>query len=62
MWLERRAEQEFPLGITQPLPEPERASLGAQASTSSPSSTFVLEVGTEELPPDDVQAAIQQLR
>ena len=59
--MERRAELEHPLGLVPPptlLPPPaiETALLPAAPAD------FVLEIGTEELPPDDVVSACEQLR
>lgn len=59
--MERRAELEHPLGLvspplTQPPPAIDAARLPAGAAD------FVLEVGMEELPPDDVVSACEQLR
>ncbi|GIL46417.1 hypothetical protein Vafri_3416 [Volvox africanus] len=60
LWVLRREELEHPLGtITAPAsPVPGRP---AVPSSLEPR-TFVLEIGTEELPPDDVVAAVNQLR
>lgn len=61
LWLDRREELKHPLGIVAPAPP-----LPPLASPSSPplqnAADFVLEIGCEELPPDDVTAALEQLR
>ncbi|KAK9809022.1 hypothetical protein WJX72_008075 [[Myrmecia] bisecta] len=63
LWLERRTELGHPLGIIPALAEPADAgaSRSAQASTSG-RADFVVEVGCEELPPADLESAVQQLR
>lgn len=59
--MERRLELEHPLGQIPPPPvpppptQPTRPLQAAQAD-------FVLEIGCEELPPDDVASALDQLR
>lgn len=60
LWLERREELGHPLGTIPPLPAP----LGGapEGALSTQAAPFVLEVGSEELPPDDVEAAVKQLR
>jgi hypothetical protein len=60
LWLERRAELEYPLGTVPWLAEAEAAAR-PMPSPAEPA-TFVLEIGCEELPPDDVVAALEQLR
>lgn len=81
LWLERREELEFPLGLTRiaastepkDAPSPvqvqseiitQEGSAGAQTQTAiqADHATLLVEIGTEELPPADVDAAIQQLR
>ncbi len=61
LWLTRREELGHPLGLIAPAPAPPaaRPSLPAQLPAAD---LFVLEVGTEELPPDDVEAGLEQLR
>lgn len=59
LWVKRRNELGFPLGTistpnVQPPPTP--------TWDSSKPQTFVLEIGSEELPADDVMLAIDQLR
>ena len=59
--MERRAELEHPLGlVSPPLPQPP-AAIDTAHLPAGPAD-FVLEVGTEELPPDDVVSACEQLR
>jgi glycyl-tRNA synthetase len=59
LWVERRKELGFPLGVhhdnAPPTPQPD----GAFPTEAAP---LLLEIGTEELPPADVEAAIEQLR
>ena len=57
----RREELGHPLGTVSPAAEP-LAPLGDVGSPPVEAADFVLEVGCEELPPDDVQAALNQLR
>lgn len=60
LWLERREEQGYPLGL---VPAPEAPRPGApRAATSAGPRDFVLEIGSEELPPDDVLSGMAQLR
>jgi glycyl-tRNA synthetase len=63
LWGERREEQGFPLGRVQ---QPEDAVAGAPTPEHMPAkggvAPFVLEIGSEELPPADVEAAMAQLR
>ena len=58
--MSRREELEHPLGLIPPpaVPSPQRPAPPASAEPR----TFVLEVGGEELPPDDVVSAVHQLR
>ncbi|PNW77355.1 hypothetical protein CHLRE_10g433000v5 [Chlamydomonas reinhardtii] len=60
LWVSRREELEHPLGLIPPpaVPSPQRPAPPASAEPR----TFVLEVGGEELPPDDVVSAVHQLR
>ena len=61
LWMARREEQDYPLGsVAAPLP-PQLAALAAHDLPTEPA-TFVLELGSEELPPDDVDSALEQLR
>ena len=65
LWVARREELGHPLGVIQPPQEPEPVTIQPEASTSgrgSGSANFVLELGSEELPPDDVMTAVHQLR
>ncbi|GAX84334.1 hypothetical protein CEUSTIGMA_g11756.t1 [Chlamydomonas eustigma] len=61
LWIARREELGHPLGLVQPTlqlaaPKPDLSLLPSTAST------FVLEVGCEELPPHEVDSALEQLR
>ena len=57
----RREELGHPLGtITPPIP-PTAPKLTSSSLPTAPA-TFVLEIGTEELPPDDVASGMDQLR
>lgn len=61
----RREELGHPLGVISPPTDPEPVTIQPEASTSGrshDSADFVLEIGSEELPPDDVMTAVQQLR
>ncbi|DBA71104.1 TPA: hypothetical protein ACH3X2_011520 [Trebouxia sp. C0005] len=65
LWMARREELGHPLGTIAPPAEPEPVTIHPEASTSgrtADSADFVLEVGSEELPPDDVMTAVHQLR
>ncbi|DBB00083.1 TPA: hypothetical protein ACH3X1_013938 [Trebouxia sp. C0004] len=65
LWMARREELGHPLGTIAPPAEPEPITIHPEASTSgrtADSADFVLEVGSEELPPDDVTTAVSQLR
>jgi len=55
----RREELGHPLGLVPPLAPPPPAAPGP--SDAAPRA-FVLEIGCEELPPDDVASALEQLR
>lgn len=59
LWLERREEMEFPLG--QPVPYIAPTPASAAEPPAAPA-TFLLEIGSEELPAEDVDSAIEQLR
>lgn len=60
LWLDRREELEHPLGLVAPLPPPPPPP--QQQSPLHDAADFVLEIGCEELPPNDVTAALEQLR
>ncbi|KAL3155346.1 hypothetical protein ABBQ38_010907 [Trebouxia sp. C0009 RCD-2024] len=65
LWMARREELGHPLGVIPPPPEPEPVTIQPEASTSGrtdEAADFVLEIGSEELPPQDVMTAVQQLR
>ena len=59
LWVERREEQEHPLGLVPALAAPAAPPVPAEPAEPA---TFVLEVGCEELPPEDVVAAMEQLK
>ncbi len=61
LWLERREELEHPLGVIPPLAGPPEGAL-PEGVVEGPTSPFVLEVGSEELPPEDVESVMVQLR
>lgn len=61
LWLTRREEQGFPLGVVGAPPAPVLSDPAGISLLDVPA-TFVLEVGSEELPPDDVDAAIEQMK
>jgi glycyl-tRNA synthetase len=62
LWLERREEQGYPLGLVAPADVPKSQAPAAAATAGTAPRTFVLEIGSEELPPDDVLAGMAQLR
>ena len=59
--MERRAELEHPLGLVSPPAQLPPPAIDTSRLPAAPVD-FVLEVGTEELPPDDVVSACEQLR
>ena len=61
LWVARREEQEFPLGLVEEI----GGAKGAKPDVIDAPTTserFVLEVGTEELPPEDLDGALEQMR
>ena len=60
LWLKRREELKFPLGIASDLQPRTPAQL--QGGLSSEPADLVIEVGCEELPPADATSAVTQLR
>eukprot|EP00884_Botryococcus_braunii_P020707 jgi/Botrbrau1/731/Bobra.160_2s0054.1 len=60
LWLERREELGFPLGEESPEPPAQAGQVAVPPEASA--ADFVMEVGTEELPPADSDAAVSQLR
>lgn len=60
LWAERREELGHPLGVVPPAAAPQVPPV-ASSSSAAPRD-FVLEIGSEELPPADVEAGIAQLR
>lgn len=62
LWLARRQEQDYPLGLVPPpSPLPDSSASSTALVLPTKPSTFVLELGSEELPPDDVDSAVEQL-
>ena len=59
--MERRAELEHPLGLAQQPPDQPAPALDRTSLPTGPAE-FVLEIGAEELPAQDVTLAAQQLR
>eukprot|EP00887_Chlorella_sp_A99_P006103 scaffold22.g6103.t1 len=62
LWLARREEQGYPLGLVPPPLPPAPAPPAAGAGAGAAPATLVLEIGSEELPPEDVAAAMEQLK
>ncbi|GFH25586.1 uncharacterized protein HaLaN_23572, partial [Haematococcus lacustris] len=68
LWLSRREELGHPLGLVappappNPTPAPPSGTSRAEVSSEAAQHSFVLEIGTEELPPEEVQSCVQQLR
>lgn len=60
LWLKRREELEFPLGMPTELQPPAPAQ--PQGTLGSEPADLVVEVGCEELPPNDATSAVTQLR
>jgi len=60
LWVDRRQELGFPLGEVDPPAPPEGAATGAVEAAAA-AEPFLLEIGTEELPPDEVDSAVAQL-
>jgi len=58
LWLERREELGYPMGLAEEAVEPPPVRLGTAPSSAAP---FVIELGTEELPPQDVTSGLEQL-
>ena len=61
LWVARREEQEFPLGLVEAVSEVKSA-MAVASDAPTAGERFVLEVGTEELPPEDLDGALEQLR
>ncbi len=59
LWSERRQELGYPLGVHTDPPPPKAIADGAFPTEAAP---LLFEIGTEELPPADVDSAIVQLR
>ncbi|KAL6760998.1 glycyl-tRNA synthetase beta subunit-domain-containing protein [Haematococcus lacustris] len=68
LWLSRREELGHPLGLVappappNPTPAPPSGTSRAEVGSEAAQHSFVLEIGTEELPPEEVQSCVQQLR
>lgn len=62
LWAERREELGHPLGVVPPASAPVVLPPLSLSSSSSSPRDFVLEIGSEELPPADVESGIAQLR
>lgn len=60
LWVERREEIGHPLGTVSDKGDP--SLLSDQGPLPSSPADFVLEIGVEELPPDEVDNALEQLR
>ena len=60
LWLKRREELGFPLGLPSDLQPPRAAHLHGSLSTEP--ADVVVEIGCEELPPSDAVSAVAQLR
>ncbi|HZB97311.1 MAG TPA: glycine--tRNA ligase subunit beta, partial [Candidatus Sulfotelmatobacter sp.] len=58
LWLERRTEAGYPLGEVEPLASRQARTTVAEIAPQVPA-TFLLEIGTEELPAADVDIALQ---
>lgn len=62
LWLERREELGYPLGLAKAPAAPPPPRLSADDATDAAAADLVVEIGCEELPPADAQAAVAQLR
>ena len=60
LWLKRREELGYPLGLPSDLDPPRAAHL--PGSLSAEFADVVVEIGCEELPPSDAVSAVAQLR
>ena len=61
LWVDRREELGYPMGtITAPVPL--EAARPVLRDTAGAPRTLVVEIGSEELPPDEVDSALEQLR
>lgn len=60
LWLKRREELGNPLGVVQPVPA--RPPGSVTDALPDQAADFVLEIGCEELPPQEATAAVTQLR
>lgn len=58
LWLARREELEHPLGVISPPMPPKPVAVGTPPTQPA---AFVLELGSEELPPEDVMSAVSQM-
>jgi glycyl-tRNA synthetase len=67
LWIARREELGHPLGTITPSSmssssDDDAAAAAAAGQAGSSPELFVLEVGSEELPPDDVLSGMEQLK
>eukprot|EP00850_Spirogloea_muscicola_P000643 SM000002S05723 [mRNA] locus=s2:1859761:1867448:+ [translate_table: standard] len=63
LWVDTRERQGFPLGIVEePKPAPQGPAPRGLSMEAQGPRLFVLELGSEELPPQDVTSAVAQLR
>jgi glycyl-tRNA synthetase len=61
LWVQRREELGFPLGVHADPPAPQTADAALGEFPTEPA-TLLFEIGTEELPPADVESAIVQVQ
>lgn len=62
LYLEQRQRLEYPFLDVWPVEEPEARQPVIQFAQIESPQTFLLEIGSEELPPEDVDSAVAQLR
>ncbi|BFI41976.1 glycyl-tRNA synthetase beta chain [Marchantia polymorpha subsp. ruderalis] len=61
LWVETRERLNYPMGVWEESPALSHPSVDQKASQIDTPQTFVLEIGSEELPPQDVVSAVSQL-
>lgn len=61
LWVKTREELGFPLGQWEEAPQPAHPLEAQPQAGAAEDRTFVLEIGSEELPPDDVSSGVRQL-
>ncbi|KAG6546215.1 hypothetical protein Mapa_012253 [Marchantia paleacea] len=61
LWMETRERLNYPMGVWEESPALSLPSLDQKASQIDTPQTFVLEIGSEELPPQDVVSAVSQV-